>query len=426
MTARLPAPDHARDAPAEPRAWRILHVNKFPHRVGGVESHVFALSARQQAAGHTTDLFSLENVGHNGFDIASKSLRSRVSSVSTLLWSRAAHASLEQHIRDFDPDVVHFHNIYHHLSPSVIAAARKQARPTVMTMHDYKVVAPCYLLFRDGGQCTECVGRRFPLPSIEHRCVKVSRAASVLCSAEQAAHRQTYLHGLDAVIAPSEAARLHLVRSRAVDAQRLHVIPHGVELPEPRASGPERHRIVSFGRLSPEKGIDCLIDAWNLARLPSPWELVIAGDGADRRCLEERAAGDPRVKFVGHVEGQDLDDLLGSASVVVVPSLFPETFGLSAAEAMARGLPVLVSNVGNLPELVGERRQVIAPGDVAAWADGLRWITGSEATRNALGALARTRVADRFDPQIAADRVQVVYEHARAEHARRSPKTRVQ
>ena len=362
---------------------RILHVNKFAHVVGGVETHIDQLMAQQASAGSIVELFTSEDVAGPGFSPARTSLSGRAASLATLLWSRAARTALRQRIRAFRPDVIHYHSIYHHLSPSVLVDRQVTS---VMTLHDYKLAAPCYLLFRDGNECTLCVGRSFPAPAVRYRCVKDSVAGSLACAVEQTAHKGAYRNGVHAFIVPSDAARRHLSESKAVDSRRLHVVPHGVVVPArsaPLADSPPR--VVFVGRLAPEKGMGMLLDAWISAALPEPWELVIAGDGPERAGLERRAHLS-RVRFLGHVESGALARIFEQASVVVLPSQVPETFGLSVAEAMAQGVPVLVSDSGNLPDLVNSPEQVVPARDVRAWRDALTWIAESRNAEHGLGA----------------------------------------
>jgi glycosyltransferase involved in cell wall biosynthesis len=286
-----------------------------------------------------------------------------------------------------------------------------------MTLHDYKLVAPCYLLFRDGHECHLCVGKTFPSPGVRLRCVKSSVAASLTCAIEQSVHRPIYRDEVDAFIVPSTTARNLVLASGAVRAEDIHVVPHGVEIPAALATAQDGPAYMLFlGRLSPEKGGTCLLEAWRRANLGPEWELLIAGEGADRASLERQAAG-MRIRFLGHVGDGEIQRLLYGAAAMVVPSLFPETFGLSAAEAMAAGVPVLVSNVGNLPDLIGRPEQVVAPGDPAAWADAIRDIAKSPTRRARLAATARERIETEFSPVVAAVRTEAVYVAAGADRS---------
>jgi glycosyltransferase involved in cell wall biosynthesis len=385
-------------------------VHKFRHVVGGVETHLHTLVAQQLAAGVDVEVFSSEDVPGDGFHSRPRNVREAIGGARTLMWSRSAAAAMEERLDDFQPHIVHFHSIYHHLSPSVLAPLGRRSIPAVMTLHDYKLVAPCYTLGRDGTMCTACVGRRAPLPAIRYRCVKGSIIASSLCAVEQVAHAPAYRAGIDLFLVPSAYARDVMAKSRAVRADRLRVSPLGVEVPPRSATPGDSHTIVFFGRVAPEKGIRQLLQAWVEAALPEPWRLQVVGDGALRTELERLHI--PGVEFVGHVDSSVLPRLLLAAAVAVVPSVFPETFGLSAAEAMAHGLPVLAADVGNLPALVQEGGRIVPSGDVAAWARAMTDLADSPEERIRLGHAGRSRIANEFTLDHATRHVFAAYEAA--------------
>jgi glycosyltransferase involved in cell wall biosynthesis len=208
----------------------------------------------------------------------------------------------------------------------------------------------------------------------------------------------------DAVIVPSRFARERLRELGApLDWERVHVI--APPLPTLAASAWQEPALAGsyalvVARLSPEKGIDVAIDACRAAGMP----LVIAGDGPQRSSLE-RHAGDASVRFVGHVEERELDELRAGAALALAPSRSAETFGLAAAEAMAVGLPVLASRVGALPELV-EPDLLVAPGDVRGLAEAIARFAGDRGA----GARARERVRALCAPEVVAPVLAEVYE----------------
>lgn len=387
---------------------RVLHVNKFRRVTGGVETYLHGLIASQRALGLDVDLFTSEDGHECHFSGSPSSIQDVLRGGATLIWSRAAAAGLRERIVAFNPDVVHFHSIYHQLSPSVIRAAATSGVPTVMTLHDYKLAAPCYVLHRNGGQCFDCVGRRFPAPAIRHKCVKGSRMASLLCAMEHLLHRQVYRSGIDRFLAPSEFARDVFTAANAVPRERVVVVPLGVGVPVRSASPEASATVLYFGRLAAEKNVGMLLDAWVKAALPAPWRFVIAGDGPQRRALEaRRVAG---VEFVGQLFGDRLVGAIEDAALVAVPSASPETFGLSAAEAMAAGVPVVVSGAGNLPALIGDCGEVLYQGGADEWAGAFRRLASTPAHRRALGLQARRRIETMFSTTAALVRVVQCYE----------------
>ena len=282
-----------------------------------------------------------------------------------------------------------------------------------MTLHDYKLAAPCYLLLRDGRECTLCVGSTVPVNAVRYRCVKGSVTGSLVCALEQAAHKNLYRRGIEAFIVPSDSAAQYLAASGAIEsgahtcsaARRGH--PRGTRSTRRRSAATAGHGTAGSG-----KGVANLIEAWSRAALPAPWELVVAGDGSEREALEQRASG-LRVRFLGHLDEGRLVMALRRASAVAVPTLFPETFGLAPAEAMAHGIPTLVSDVGNLPDLVGNPAQTVPAHDVDAWCDAITWIARSRRERLELGRAGRDRIRRSSDPLAASRAVDAVYEAVR-------------
>lgn len=404
------APAVVQTACSEQRPPRVLHVHKFREVVGGVETHIDSLTRWQRSVGAVVDSFTVDDVPGRAFTPNPTTVRQAVASGRTLMWSRAARLAMERKLEEFKPDIVHLHSLYHHLSPSVLAACRQSRIPTLMTLHDYKLVAPCYVLYRDGRMCDLCVGRRVPVAAIRHRCIKGSAAASALCTIEHALHAPLYRAGVARFLVPSPYMRDLVVESGEVPKEKLEVIPLGVERPVREATPADSTSIVFFGRLAPEKGVVDLLKAWEQAALPEPWRLWIAGDGSLRPGLEARNVRG--VHFVGRLDPDPLSELLISAAAVVVPSTSPETFGLSAAEAMAHGLPVLVSDQGNLPHLVGTSGQTLPAADPTAWGVALRNLAASPQERIRLGRLGRERVAKEFAPDVATRRIFAAYASA--------------
>lgn len=367
---------------------RVLHVHKFATVVGGVERHVADLIEAQRGRGYTVDFFTVEDVGDT-FHARPTNASDAVASGLTLLWSRRAGRGLRERLDQFRPDIVHFHSVYHHLSPSVLRAARSARVPAVMTLHDYKLVAPCYSLFRDGEQCFSCVGRRVPVPAVRHRCIKHSVLGSVTCAAEHVAHAPLYRAWVDLFLVPSPFMARVVVASGEVPASRIRVIPLAIT---PCASAQDRETVVFlFGRVAPEKGFEAFLEAWEAARVPEQWRVEVAGTGSEEARL--RARGYARTTFLGHLSAEDVSKRLSSAGLAVVPSVSPETFGLSAAEAMAHGTPLLASTSGNLEHLVGGAGITIPSGDRDGWIAAVRRVTSDPALREELSLAGIARAA---------------------------------
>lgn len=334
---------------------RILMVSKFRAFQGGVETHLHDLIAGLRSLGNEVELFSSEDVGGRpGFDVNASDVISKAHSVASLLWNSRARRALQQAISEFQPDVVHYHSIYHQLSPSVLGA---MPIPTVMTLHDYKLVAPCYSLYRDSDICTDCVGLKLPLPAIKNRCVKNSVLASAICAGEQIIYRGRYQENVDQFIVPSNYLFNKLLSS-GIPAGQMTVVPWGVPSEGTAAShvaaDGQTPYFLYAGRLHESKGFSQLLAAWESLQVKKDFRLVVAGGGAQEERVRAAAAEDSSIEYLGVVDRSVLLGLVSRASATVVPSIVPETMGLSALESMAAGTPVIATQRGALSDLSGE------------------------------------------------------------------------
>ncbi len=255
--------------------------------------------------------------------------------------------------------VVHAHNLHPGFGPRALAAARRAGARVVLHLHQYRLVCAVGVCFTHGADCTRCHGAN-TLPGVVHNC-RGNHGESLAYALALAGWQRRLAGCVDAFVVPSRAAleRLHILGAPIGAA---HVVPHPVRAlsgpPAPRRDG---YGLVA-GRLAPEKGIEVAIAAAARAGLP----LVIAGAGPERSALERAvAAAGAQVRFTGAVEADALAELRAGASLALVPSRFAETFALSAAEAMAAGLPVAGSAIGALTDLL-PADWLAAPDDAGA------------------------------------------------------------
>lgn len=330
-------------------------VSKFREFQGGVEAHIRDLTDGLTRLGHEVQLFTSEDVpGGVGFNAEAVGFPSRVRSLGSLFWNSRARELLEEKIRDFQPDLLHYHSIYHQLSPSVLGVS---SLPALMTLHDYKLVAPCYSLYRDSAVCTDCVGLAVALPAIKNRCVKGSALASAVCTAEQWVYKKRYIGEVDKFIVPSAFLRNMLVAS-GVAAMQMKVVPWGV----PTAAHAKRtiadndgesRYFLYAGRLHESKGLNQVLEAWSRMGPNLGWRLLIAGGGALEQEVRNAAASDASVEYLGVMQRGELLELVAEAAATLVTSIVPETMGLSALESLTRGTPVVSTGRGALADLSG-------------------------------------------------------------------------
>lgn len=290
------------------------------------------------------------------------------------------------------PDILHCHNIYHQLTPSIIGAAKKRGIPVVLTLHDYKIVCPTYLRLRDGKPCSDCLDSG-PFNVLKKRCADHSIGKSALMYVEAVAQGLLRNYEMvDIFIAPSQFMADSVTQKR-VPKEKVRVLYNGVDLPNQDGSLVDGGYILYLGRLSPEKGVLTLLSAHS--EMAGCVDLVIAGIGHHD---DELRQSYPRAKFIGHVSGTKLHDVLSGASVVVVPSEWYENCPMSVLEAMSYGKPVIGSNIGGLPELIvnGETGLLFEPGNKVELLDAMSELMNNSTRRQSMGMLARKRAEQKF------------------------------
>src|SRR5262245_6069234 len=281
------------------------------------------------------------------------------------VYAGPAQRALRAVLRSERPDVLHLHNPYPLLSPWVVRTAHAHGVPVVQTVHNYRQVCANGIFFRDGHICTDCVGRRVGVPAIVHACHRGSRAQSAVRPTTRGVHRSTW-HSVERYIALTDAIADHLRRYGIAD-DHITVKPNG--LPDPGPPTPLGDGFLYFGRLSEEKGIGLLLDAWRRHDEGTLGQLRLAGDGP-LRGLVEAAAQRSDVEYLGSLDRPGVLSALSAASVVVVPSVWHDVLPNVVVEALAAGRPVLGSALGGIPYLVGQAGWLV-PANVEAFAAAL-------------------------------------------------------
>ena len=336
---------------------RVLHVNKFLYRRGGAEAYMEDAAALLQRAGHEVHFFGMQHPANTHLELAAHfppevdfeqpgSLTEKGRAAARMFWSRSARRGMEAVLDEVRPDVVHLHNVYHQLSPSVLRPLRERGVPAVMTVHDYKLVCPTYLFLDKGSLCEACLGGHFT-QAVRRRCRNGSLVQSGLMAAETAVHtRRGSYDPIGVFLCPSEFLRGKLTEG-GVYPDRLRLLHNFIDTSAAVPAGPPGGPVVYAGRLSHEKGVDVLVRA--AALLPDV-PVVVAGDGPQRRELEALAheVAPGRVRFTGRLPKRDVAELVAAASVVAVPSRCYENQPLAVLEAFAAGVPVADGVTGAL------------------------------------------------------------------------------
>lgn len=387
-------------------------VNAFHYLRGGVERTYFDESRWLEAAGHevlhfaTRDPRNLPSPTSEFFAPAADygegaPLGRQLAQLPRAIWSAPAAGAMRRLLGRHRPDVAHVHAPSRYLTPSIFGPLARAGVPAVMTLHDFKPWCTNRSLFAHGAPCERCRGGRH-WRAFATGCVQASRAKSAVGTIEAYTHQAAGAYrSVRRWIAPSRFV-LEKAADHGAPREGLRLLTHGVEpcaALRAAAGGvaPGERFVLYAGRLSVEKGVR-LLPA--LAMRIAPVPVLVAGDGPLRPWLEAAAGSQPNLRLQGHVERGALDDLLAAAAVVVIPSLFFETFCYAAAEALALARPVVASRLGAIPELVEHESTglLVPPGDAHALAEAVQRAL-SDPAAPAWGEAGRARIADLTAPE---------------------------
>lgn len=331
-------------------------------------------------------------------------LRAQASTAATSIWATRVAAEVTTTVRRRGVDVVHVHNLFPELSPLVLKAARRGGAAVVMTLHNFRLMCLPATLQRDGRTCELCVGR-LPLQGVRHGCYRGSKVGSAVLATSFAVHRAIgSFDAVDRFLAVSGYVRERHIEA-GLDPARIGVKENFVwpQLVRRSAEGP----FLFLGRLTVEKGLDTLFDAWRAA--PDLGELLVAGDGPELERL--RSAAPVGVRVIGAVPADQVPDMVAGARAVLVPSVWPEpAVPRAVLEAYASRVGVVASAVGGMREGVreGETGYLVPPGDVGAWVEALRRLR-REGEADRLGDGGYTSWRERYGPDAGLRALEAVY-----------------
>ncbi len=357
---------------------KILQVNKYHYPRGGADRYYLDLGERLTVAGHEVAYFAMQHP-KNLVTPWAKYFISRVSYNENVwryalkipgrtLYSLEAKRKFRKLLNDFKPEVIHIHNIYHQISPSILDVAAKAKIPVIMHLHDYKLVCPNHALFVKGHVCEQCLRGSY-YPCVRQRCVKDSLTASCLAAIEMYLHHRLlhiYEKKVKFYLAPSLFLKNLLVKTGWPE-DKIFVInnPFRADLPLMPSTTKENY-FLYYGRLSREKGVDLAIQATT----DNPnLNLKIAGSGPEEaklKTLANQIDKEGRIEFLGWREGSDLAKLIIEAQAVLIPSRWLENFPLAALESLSLGTPIIAANIGGLPEIINKENGLLVPPENAA------------------------------------------------------------
>lgn len=338
---------------------RVLLVNKFHWNKGGSEKYYFELGELLKQHGHEVAYFSMEDeknikTGDKEYFVPKFDLNnsSKLKALD-VIYNKENEKIMEKALDEFKPDVVHLNNFQRQLSASIIKPIKKRNIPIVFTAHDVQAICPAITMMdNDKNPCELCMKGKY-INCIKKSCNKGSKLKSALGAIEGYYYRnhKIYTDKIDYIITPSEFYGTKFIED-GINPNKIQAIHNSIEMNDYNVETQDDGYALYFGRLSKEKGILNLINAFAKCNKGS---LYIAGEGPEKENIEKIIKEnklEDRVKLLGFLNKEQMTDVTRKCKFVVVPSIWYENCPYSVLETLAIGKPIIGSNMGGIPELV--------------------------------------------------------------------------
>ena len=347
---------------------KILLVHNFYQQPGG-EDVVFRVEKELLTKnGHTVLSYTDHNDRVNQLSLLSK--------LSNTFYSTSTFNKISDILISEQPDIVHCHNTFPLISPSVYYACHAANIPVVQTLHNFRLKCLNALLFRENRVCEDCLGKFMALKGIRHKCYRDSLAQSTVTALMLSGHKlvNTWKNKVDQYIALTEFAKQKFIES-GLPEEKIVVKPNFIDDPisqhQLENTGKPNQQFGFFvGRLSEEKGIRDLVAAH---QQPNNIEIQVAGDGPLKTFLEDKQS--EYIKYLGRLNKEQVIQKMQEAAYLIFPSTWYEGFPMVLVEALACGLPVIASKLGSMAEIIqdGYTGLHFTPGDAEDLAAKIRW-----------------------------------------------------
>lgn len=402
---------------------KILLANKFFYLKGGAETVFFQERDYLKNNGHKVIDFSMQHpdnfpseyanyfVSNIDYHDGSKAGKINVLEKSRIaidfVHNREAVEKLRALIEKEKPVIAHLHNVYHQITPSIIPILKNARVKVLLTLHDYKLICPTYLMINNKNAiCSKCQGKYFVHATI-NRCQEGSLLKSLLLSIEGYWHKWAKSYEkVDLFLSPSKFLA-DLVAEYRTDTGRIKVLHNGIAINEYKPSEADGGYAVYFGRISREKGVETLLQAYRL--LSNKFHLKIVGTGPLMGKLREKYL---EVEFTGYKQDEELKEIINRASFVVVPSECYENCSMSVLESMAFGKPIIGSRIGGIPEQIedGKNGFLFEMGNVRELAEKMMVLASDKELRKKMGKAAREKVERKYSLETHCNMLMELYE----------------
>ena len=327
---------------------RVLLSNKFYYRRGGDCIYTMELERLLKSKGHEVAIFAMDYPENQSSEWSRywPSNMSVVKAFSRPFGDSEVKRKFSALLDDFKPDVVHLNNIHTQLSPVIAEIAHDRGIRVVWTLHDSKLVCPCYTCMRDGKWCTECFTDKKAV--VKHRCMPGSLPGAVVGYLEAKKWNKERLQkSCDLFLPPSQFMADTCIQG-GYDADKFRVLCNFIDIKKVENPSFEKSDYyVYLGRLTKVKGIETLCRV--AAELP--YKLVVIGGGELEPELRSKYVN-ANIEFLGQQKWEEFRSVLEGARFMVIPSEWSENNPLTVIESLALGTPVLGANIGGIPELI--------------------------------------------------------------------------
>lgn len=395
---------------------RILLANKFHWNKGGSEKYYFELGELLKKHGHEVAYFSMEDEKNiktgdkeyfvPQFDLNNSSKLKALDVIS----NKHNQKIMEQALDDFKPDIVHLNNFQRQLSASIIKPCIDRKIPIVFTAHDVQAICPAITMMdNDKRPCELCMHGKY-MNCIKKSCNKGSKLKSILGALEGYYYRihKIYTEKINYIITPSEFYRKKFIED-GVNENKIQAIHNSIEMDDYNVKTEDDGYALYFGRLSKEKGILDLINAFKSCK---DGKLFIAGEGPEKETIEQIIKENKlgrRVKLLGFLNKEQMTEITRKCKFVVVPSIWYENCPYSILETLAIGKPIIGSNMGGIPELVNDNKNGFIYSTVEELTDRMNTLFEDKKLVEKFGKESKNLAKKNYDREVYYKKIEKIY-----------------
>lgn len=341
---------------------RILLVNKFHWMKGGSETYYFGLGKMLKEHGHEVAYFSMKNeknitTGDKEYFVEESDMNSKnITKAFDVIYNKKNKKKMEEALDDFKPDIVHLNNFQRQLSASIIDSCVERNIPIVFTAHDVQAICPAILMMDSSKNiCEDCMNHKY-MNCVKKNCIKNSKLKSILGAIENYYYykKKIYTDKIKYIITPSNFYKGKFIED-GIEKDKIDYIHNFIDIDQYEIETDDKGYALYFGRLSREKGILNLLNAFAQTKKGN---LYIAGTGPEedeiKRIIKDNNIED-RVKLLGFLNKDEMREVTRKSRYIVIPSIWYENCPYSAIETQAIGKPIIGANIGGIPELVKDK-----------------------------------------------------------------------